>query len=47
LSIGLIAQALLILQLHGFGVMNIVGIDPRETLVGNLVVKINHKGFDM
>jgi hypothetical protein len=37
----------LILQLHGFGVMNIVGIDPREALVGNLVVKINHKRFDM
>jgi hypothetical protein len=26
--------------------VNIVGIDPRETLVGNLAIKINHKGFD-
>jgi hypothetical protein len=36
----------LVQRLHGFGVMSIVGIDPRETLVGNLVVKINHRGFD-
>jgi hypothetical protein len=36
----------MILQLHGFGVVNIVGIDPRETQVGDLAVKINHKRFD-
>ncbi len=37
----------LILWLHGFGVVNILGIDLREALVGDLVVKINHRGFDM
>jgi hypothetical protein len=34
------------LRLHGFGVVSIVGIDPKEAKVGNLVVKIHHKGFD-
>jgi hypothetical protein len=38
--------ASLILWLHGFGVVSIMRIDPRETLVGDLVVKINHKRFD-
>jgi len=36
----------LILWLHGFRVMSIVRIDPREALIGDLVVKINHKRFD-
>jgi hypothetical protein len=26
--------------------VNIVGIDPRETLVGDLAVKINRRRFD-
>jgi hypothetical protein len=26
--------------------VSIVGINPREALVGDLVVKINHRGFD-
>jgi hypothetical protein len=29
----------------GFGVVHIIGIDPREAHVGDLVVKINHNGF--
>jgi hypothetical protein len=36
----------LILQLHGFGVVNIMGIYIKETLVGDLVIKINHRRFD-
>jgi hypothetical protein len=36
----------LILWLHSFGVVSIVGINPREALIGDLVVKINHKRFD-
>jgi hypothetical protein len=36
----------MILWLHGFGVVNIVGIDIRETQVKDLAVKINHGGFD-
>lgn len=35
----------LILWLHGFGVVDILGIDLREASVGDLVVKINHKGL--
>jgi hypothetical protein len=26
--------------------VSIVGIDPKEALVGDLVVKINHRRFD-
>jgi hypothetical protein len=33
------------MHLHGFGVVSIVGIDPKEAKVGNLVVKIHHKGL--
>jgi hypothetical protein len=29
----------------GFGVVHIIGINPREASVGDLVVKINHNGF--
>jgi hypothetical protein len=29
-----------------FGVLNIMGIDPREAVVGDLDVKIHHRGFD-
>lgn len=29
----------------GFGVVHIIGVDPREAHVGDLVVKINHGGF--
>jgi hypothetical protein len=36
----------MILRLHGFGVVNIVGIDIRETQVEDLEIKINHGGFD-
>jgi hypothetical protein len=32
--------------LFGFGVVKIVGIDPREVEVGDLAIKIHHKGFD-
>jgi hypothetical protein len=35
----------LILKMHGFGVVNIVGIYPSEALVGDLVVKIYHRRF--
>jgi hypothetical protein len=35
-----------ILCLHGFGLVKIVGIDPRVTKVGDLVVKIHHRRFD-
>jgi hypothetical protein len=38
--------ASLILRLHGFGVVSIMGIDPREALVGDLVVKISHRRFN-
>jgi hypothetical protein len=27
------------------GVVHIIGIDPKEAQVGDLVVKINHSGF--
>jgi hypothetical protein len=36
----------LILWLHSFGVVSIMGIDPREALIRDLVIKINHKRFD-
>jgi hypothetical protein len=29
----------------GFGVVHIIGVDPREAQVGDLVVKINQSGF--
>jgi hypothetical protein len=34
------------LCLLGFGVVRIVGIDPRKAEVGNLGIKIHHRGFD-
>jgi hypothetical protein len=33
--------------LHGCGVVRIMGIDPRETKVGDMEAKIHHKGFDI
>ncbi len=30
----------------GFALVRIVGIDPKEAEVGNLVIKIHHIGFD-
>jgi len=35
----------LILRMFGFGVVRIIGIDPKETQVGDLAIKINHNGF--
>ncbi len=32
--------------LHGFSVVRIMGIDPREAKVGDMEAKIHHKGFD-
>ncbi len=34
------------MRLHGFGVVKIMGIDPREVKVGDMEAKIHHKGFD-
>jgi hypothetical protein len=34
------------MRLHGFSVVSIMGIDPKEVEVGDLMVKIHHKGFD-
>jgi hypothetical protein len=31
----------------GFGVVRIVGIDPREAEVGDLAIKIHHRRFDI
>lgn len=36
----------LIMCLHGFNVVRIMGIDPREVKVGDMEAKIHHKGFD-
>jgi hypothetical protein len=36
----------LILWWHGFGVVNIMGTNSREALVGDLAIKINHTRFD-
>jgi hypothetical protein len=32
--------------MHGFGVVGIVGINPSEALIGDLEVKMHHRGFD-
>jgi hypothetical protein len=34
-----------ILRFMGFGVMRLVGIDPDETRVGDIVVEVVHSGF--
>jgi hypothetical protein len=34
-----------ILRLLGFGVVRLVGIDPDEARVGDIVVKVVHSGF--
>jgi hypothetical protein len=31
--------------MFGFWVVHIIGIDPKETQVGELAIKINHNGF--
>ncbi len=31
---------------HGFGVVNIMGTNSKEALVGDLAIKINHRRFD-
>jgi hypothetical protein len=36
----------LILWWHGFGVVNIMGTNSKEALVGDLAIKINHRRFD-
>jgi hypothetical protein len=32
--------------MHGFGVVNIVGKNPSDVLIGDLVIKIHHRRFD-
>jgi len=34
-----------ILRFLGFGVVNLVGIDPDEARVGDVAVKVAHSGF--
>jgi hypothetical protein len=34
-----------ILRFLGFGVVRLVGIDPNEARVGDIVVKVAHSGF--
>ncbi len=34
-----------ILHFLGFGVVRIVGIDPDEALIGDIVVEVAHSGF--
>ncbi len=34
-----------ILHLQGFKVVNIVGVDPKTTQIGNLDVHVSHTGF--
>jgi len=36
----------LILCLHGFDVVKIVGIEPKETKVRDLALKIHYRGFE-
>jgi hypothetical protein len=33
------------LRFQGFGVVNIVGIDPEEVRIGDIAVEIAHSGF--
>ncbi len=37
--------AVLILLIWGFGMVHIMGIDPKQAHIAYLVVKINHYGF--
>jgi hypothetical protein len=30
----------------GFGVINIIGLDPTKARIGDLVIKIFHNGFE-
>jgi hypothetical protein len=34
-----------VLRLLGFGVVTLVGIDPKEARVGDIAVKVAHNGF--
>jgi hypothetical protein len=38
-------RGVVILRSLGFGVVRIVGIDPNEALVGDIVVEVAHSGF--
>ncbi len=48
-DIGIFALELgfIILHIIGFGLINIVGLDPSKTRIGDIVVKITHNGFDI
>jgi len=35
----------LILQMLGFGIVTIVGVNPDEVCFGDVVVEISHNGF--
>jgi hypothetical protein len=31
----------------GFGVINIIGLDPTKARMGDLAIKISHSGFEV
>jgi hypothetical protein len=31
----------------GFGVINIIGLDPTKAIMGDLAIKISHSGFEV
>ncbi len=35
----------MVLRFLGFGVVSLVGIDPNEARVGDIVVEVAHSGF--
>ncbi len=35
----------MVLRFLGFGVVRLVGIDPNEARVGDIVVEVAHRGF--
>jgi len=38
-------RKLVVLRFLGFGVMRLVGVDPNEAKVGDIVVELAHSGF--
>ncbi len=39
------SKGAIVLRFLGFGVITIVGIDPEEARIGDIVIEIAHSGF--
>jgi uncharacterized protein YebE (UPF0316 family) len=37
----------IILHIHGFGIVTIIGVDLKEVQLGDLALNIIHRGFDI